>query len=149
METTKSEQLYLKTIYNLSLKMDYVKSVDIAKKLNYSRPSVLGLLRKLEDKGLIIFGEKKRIILTEEGKSIACIISNRHKVLKMAFIGLGASEELAEKDAYNMENHISDKMLEIIDNHINLHLNELKEKQITLKELENNMRLNKWKKQKN
>ena len=143
METTKSEQLYLKTIYNLSLKMDYVKSVDIAKKLNYSRPSVLGLLRKLKDKGLIIFGEKKRIILTEEGKSIACIISNRHKVLKMAFMGLGASEELAEKDAYNMENHISDKMLEIIDNHINLHLNELKEKQITLKELENNMRLNK------
>ena len=143
METTKSEQLYLKTIYNLSLKMDYVKSVDIAKKLNYSRPSVLGLLRKLEDKGLIIFGEKKRIILTEEGKSVACIISNRHKVLKMAFIGLGASEALAEKEAYNMENHISDEMLEIIDNHINLHLNELKEKHMTLKELENNMRLNK------
>lgn len=143
METTKSEQLYLKTIYNLSLKMDYVKSVDIAKKLNYSRPSVLGLLRKLEDKGLIIFGEKKRIILTEEGKSVACIISNRHKVLKMAFIGLGASEALAEKEAYNMENHISDEMLEIIDNHINLHLNDLKEKHMTLKELENNMRLNK------
>ena len=61
----------------------------------------------------------------------------------MAFMGLGASEELAEKDAYNMENHISDKMLEIIDNHINLHLNELKEKHMTLKELENNMRLNK------
>ena len=50
METTKSEQLYLKTIYNLSLKMDYVKSADIAKALNYSRASVLGLLRKLEDK---------------------------------------------------------------------------------------------------
>lgn len=143
METTKSEQLYLKTIYNLSLKMDYVKSADIAKALNYSRPSVLGLLRKLEDKGLLIFGEKKRVILTEEGLSIASIIANRHKVLKMAFIGLGASEELAEKEAYNMENHISDEMLEIIDNHINLHLNELKEKHITLKELENNMRLNK------
>ncbi len=40
--------------------MDYVKSPDIAKALNYFRASVLGLLRKLEDKGLIIFGEKKK-----------------------------------------------------------------------------------------
>ena len=143
METTKSEQLYLKTIYNLSLKREYVKSADVAKALNYSRPSVLGLLRKLEDKGLITFGEKKRILLTEEGMKIASLIANRHKVLKMAFVGLGASEALAEKEAYNMENHISDEMLEIIDNHINLHLNDLKEKHITLKELENNMRFNK------
>ena len=143
METTKSEQLYLKTIYNLSLKKEYVKSADIAKALNYSRPSVLGLLRKLESKGLVLFGEKKRIILTNEGMEIAAIYANRHKVLKMAFIGLGASQALAEKEAYNMENHISDEMLEIIDNHINLHLNELKEKNITLKELENNMRFNK------
>ncbi len=140
METTKSEQLYLKTIYNLSFKMEYVKSADVAKALNYSRASVLGLLRKLEDKGLIVFGEKKRIILTEEGLSIASIISNRHKVLKMAFIGLGASETLAEKEAYNMENHISDEMLTIIDNHITIHLNDLKEKHMTLKELENSMR---------
>ena len=29
METTKSEQLYLKTIYNLSLKMDYVSNEGI------------------------------------------------------------------------------------------------------------------------
>ena len=143
METTKSEQLYLKTIYNLSLNMEYVKSADVAKFLNYSRPSVLGLLRKLESKNLIIFGDKKRIYLTEEGLTIASVIFNRHKVLKMAFVGLGASESLAEKEAYNMENHISDEMLEIIDNHINLHLNELKEKHMTLKELENKMRFNK------
>lgn len=115
METTKSEQLYLKTIYNLSLKKEYVKSADVAKALNYSRPSVLGLLRRLESKGLVLFGEKKRIILTEEGMEIAAIYANRHKVLKMAFIGLGASESLAEKEAYNMENHISNEMLEIID----------------------------------
>ncbi len=115
METTKSEQLYLKTIYNLSLKKEYVKSADIVRALNYSRPSVLALLRRLESKGLILFGEKKRIILTKEGMEIAAIYANRHKVLKMAFIGLGASESLAEKEAYNMENHISDEMLEIID----------------------------------
>lgn len=115
METTKSEQLYLKTIYNLSLKKEYVKSADVAKILNYSRPSVLGLLRKLESKGLVLFGEKKRIILTNEGMEIAAIYANRHKVLKMVFIGLGAFESLAEKEAYNMENHISDEMLEIID----------------------------------
>ncbi len=123
METTKSEKLYLKTIYNLSLKSEHVKSIDIAKALNYSRPSVLGLLRKLEDKKLILFGDKKRVLLTEEGLFIASIIANRHKVLKMAFMGLGTKEELAEKEAYNMENHISDEMLEIIDRHITLHLN--------------------------
>ena len=130
METTKSEQLYLRTIYNLSLNMEHVKSADVAKALNYSRASVLGLLRKLEGKELIKFGDKKRIFLTEEGMSIASIIFNRHKVLKMAFVGLGASEGLAEREAYNMENHISDEMLKIIDNHINLHLNELKEKNL-------------------
>ncbi len=136
MDTTKSEQLYIKTIYNLSIVMDYVRSADVARALNYSRSSALGLLRKLERKGLIIFDEKKRIALTDEGISVAAIITNRHNVLKMAFVGLGASSELAEKEAYNMEDHISDEMLNIIDKHVTLHLKFLKDKNITLAEYE-------------
>ena len=100
METTKSEQLYLKTIYNLYLKWEYVKSADVAKTLNYSRPSVLGLLRKLEDKGLITFGEKKRILLTEEGRLISLIK------------GIGSEEEKIEIDEYiqRLENVLDQKV---------------------------------------
>ena len=114
METTKSEDLYLRTIYDLSLKMEYVKSADIARTLDYSRASVLCLLRKLEEKGLVEFGDKKRVLLTKEGYSLASTLSNRHKVLVDAFENIGASHELAEKEAHQIESSISNEMLNVI-----------------------------------
>lgn len=140
MKTTKSEELYLVTILELSKKLTLVKCADLARSLGYSRPSTLGLVVKLMDKGLVTRGEKKCLLLSEEGLKIAKAITNRHFVLKSAFIGLGASVDLAEKEARNMENHISDEMLEIIDRHIELHLKELKDNNMTLEQFECHMK---------
>jgi len=44
-----SAEMYLETIYQLSLKQPAVRSVDVAEALNYSRPSVsrgVGLLEQ-------------------------------------------------------------------------------------------------------
>ena len=128
MKITRAEQLYLFTIYDLSKRMKCVKSADLARNLGYSRPSVFGLINKLIEKKLVFKEENKNIILTGEGLLAAKKISNRHRLIRQALIGLGASKDVAERDARNIENNISDELLEKIDNHIEKHLNELKNK---------------------
>ena len=49
MSLHESAEMYLETIYTLSLTKTHVRSVDVAEALNYSRPSVsraVGLLKK-------------------------------------------------------------------------------------------------------
>lgn len=45
--------------------------MDLANYLEYKRPTVTRMLKKLENKGLIIYGEDKIIRLTEESKYFA------------------------------------------------------------------------------
>ncbi len=122
-KVTKTEELYLITILKLSKDTGKVKGADIARSLDYARASVLGMLRKLEAKDLVYFDEKKKVHLTEEGSKIATIIFSRQQALTMAFIHLGASQELAEREARRIQNEFSDEMLEKLDNHIRLNFN--------------------------
>ena len=136
MELTRTEEQYLFVMYKIKEMKGFVRMADVAKEFGYSRAASFGLIKKLEAKELLSFDSQKKIILSKEAVLIANKVCKRHDVLKMAFIGLGASEELAEKETFNIECAISSEMIDIIDNHINLHLKELNSKNITLKELE-------------
>ena len=99
---------YLETIYILEKKNGVVKSADIARELNYSRPSVSRAMGILEKDGLIVFNQKSHIILTEEGIKKAKSIYDRHITLKKFLISVtGVNEKTAEIDACRIEHFIS------------------------------------------
>ena len=106
MKQKKTTENYLKTVYMLSKKGD-VHSIQIAKSLGVSRPTVSVSLKALESEGYLYLDETKVVHLTEKGKDIAENIYERHKTLKDLLISLGVSETTAAKDACEMEHTVS------------------------------------------
>ena len=113
-----SAEMYLETIYQLSLLQRPVRSVDVAEALGYSRPSVSRAVGLLKQDGYLEMNDDGFLVLTDLGRSTAEKIYERHNVLAAALIALGVDKETATEDACKIEHIISDKSLEAIRKHM-------------------------------
>lgn len=111
MALTKSNETYLETIYNLSEEYEYVRSVDVAHALNYTKPSVSVAIAQLKEAGLVITNDSGTLELTAEGKKTAKKLTDRQSVIKNFLMSIGVKEATASKDAANMEFYVSDATL--------------------------------------
>lgn len=114
MELHESGEMYLETILILKNRFGYVRSIDIAHELGYSKPSVSRAVSLLKENDYIIYDPDGMILLTEKGSEIAESIYERHKVLSKYLISLGVSEDTAQRDACRMEHVISPETFDII-----------------------------------
>lgn len=105
----KSGEDYLETIYVLSKNNQELHAIDIARKLNYSKPSVTRAMGVLKSKGYITTDELNHINLTAKGNKKAKEIYERHSIITKFLIGHGVSSIIAEQDACQMEHDISDE----------------------------------------
>ncbi len=101
-----SAEMYLETILVLSKKGE-VRSIDIARAMNFSRPSVSVTVHNLEKEHYIKIAENGTITLEKPGKEIAERIYERHTVLTDLLISIGVSEKTASEDACKIEHDIS------------------------------------------
>ncbi len=108
---------YLETILQLQEKNGNVRSIDIADKLNYSKPSVSVAMKSLREKHLITMADTGYISLTDEGLAKATSVLERHTLLSSWLIRLGVSEETAMEDACRIEHDISDETFEVLKKH--------------------------------
>ena len=109
-----SSENYLKSILVLHKKKEKVRSIDVAKELGVSKPSVCVAMKKLRQENLIYFGEEGNIIFTEHGKAVAEKIYNKHLLLSKMFRSIGVSENTADNDACLLEHSISDETYECL-----------------------------------
>ncbi|HIU57989.1 MAG TPA: metal-dependent transcriptional regulator [Candidatus Ornithomonoglobus merdipullorum] len=114
MKLLESGEMYLETILILKNKYGYVRSIDIAHEMNYSKPSVSRAMSLLKEDGYIENDPHGMILLTEKGQAIAEKIYDRHKTLTKYLISLGVSEDTAQKDACRIEHVISDESFDKI-----------------------------------
>ena len=114
MEIHKSAEDYLESILVLKERLGMVRSIDIVRELNYSKPSVSIAMKKLRENGYISMDAGGRITLNESGLAIAQRIYNRHKTITRLFTLLGVSEETASKDACKVEHDLSDETFQKI-----------------------------------
>lgn len=85
MKIQESAENYLETILMLSEKQPYVRSIDIATELGFSKPSVSVAMKNLRVNNLILVNDEGHITLTDEGRRIAETIYERpHSPLQMA-----------------------------------------------------------------
>ena len=108
---------YLETILQLQEKNGNVRSIDIADKLNYSKPSVSVAMKSLREKHLITMADTGYISLTDEGLAKATSVLERHTLLSSWLIRLGVSEETAMEDACRIEHDISDETFAAMKKH--------------------------------
>lgn len=108
-----SGENYLETILMLKEKKGVVHSIDIARTLNFSKPSVSRAMSILRERGYITMNSSGEIELTDIGLTKAQDIYSRHQILT-AFLKdiIGINAELAEENACRME-HILDQ--EVMD----------------------------------
>ena len=113
-----SAEMYLETIYQLSLDRPSVRSVDVAEALNYSRASVSRGVGLLKQDGYLEMNADGFLLLTDLGRTTAEKIYERHKILTAALISLGVDEESASEDACKIEHVIGEKSLAAIRAHM-------------------------------
>ncbi len=117
-ELKESGQMYLETIYVLSLKSSAVRSLDVAQHMGFSKPSVSRAVGILKKNGYLLMDKDGYLTLTPEGRRIGEKIYDRHTTLTSFLIKLGVSEKTAAEDACKMEHDISDASFDAIKEHI-------------------------------
>ena len=121
-----SAENYLETILMLSEKQPYVRSIDIATELGFSKPSVSVAMKNLRVNNLILVNDEGHITLTDEGRRIAETIYERHTALSKWLMDLGVSEKTALEDACRIEHDISAESFAAIKEHIKKYSSEAK-----------------------
>ncbi len=106
-KSNESVEDYLETILILSKRLPAVRSVDIANELNYKKSSISVAMKHLREREYITMSPQGFITLTDEGKKLAEMIYERHRLLSDWLIRLGVDPEIAAKDACRIEHDIS------------------------------------------
>ena len=121
MTLLESGEMYLETILVLSQKKEYVRSIDVAEEMSFSKPSVSRAMGILKKGGYIEIDSLGHITLTDAGRDVAERIYERHRILAEILMRLGVDERTASEDACKMEHYISDTSFAAIKEHLKTH----------------------------
>ena len=116
-KSDESMEDYLETILSLQQKNGFVRSIDVATELGFTKASVSVAMKNLREKELITMAENGYITLTESGLSKAAIVLERHTLLSDWLIRLGVSEQVAKEDACRIEHDISEETFNALKKH--------------------------------
>ena len=112
MRIKESAENYLETILMLTNNKKYVRSIDIANELGFSKASVSVAMKSFREEGYIVIDGDGGISLTEKGLSIAERVCERHNVIASALMSIGVSEKTAYIDSCKIEHDISEESFE-------------------------------------
>ena len=124
MHLQESGEMYLETIYILSQKSGFVRSIDVGDYMGFSKPSVSRAVGILKKGGYLVMEKDGSLALTDSGLKVAEKIYERHTLLTDFLIRLGVSKETAAGDACKMEHDISDETFEAMKRHVEKYSNE-------------------------
>ena len=100
---------YLETILVLQKKCGMVRSVDVARHMEVSKPSVCHAVATLRDGGFLTMDEAHFLHLTDVGREVAEKIYERHCFFTEQLIAAGVDPRIAEDDACRIEHVISNE----------------------------------------
>lgn len=112
MELHRAGKEYLKTILLLEQQNGAVRSLDVARTLHVTKPSVSKAMKHLREGGYLSMEGDKRIRLTDRGRATAEQALQRHRALISCLLSMGVDPLVAERDASEMEHGISPESLE-------------------------------------
>lgn len=103
---------YLEAILVLQRQKGMVRSVDVARHLEVSKPSVCHAVATLRDGGFLTMDEDYFLHLTDAGLEVAEQIYEKHRFFTERLIEAGVDPETAERDACRIEHVISQESFE-------------------------------------
>ena len=118
MQIHESAENYLEAILMIQLEKGSVRSIDVAHKLDFSKPSVSRAVSLLRENGYITMDRDGLLSLTPAGQEIAERMDERHVLISRWLISLGVPEEIATEDACRIEHDISSVTFDRLKEHI-------------------------------
>ncbi len=120
MRMRESGENYLETILMLKNKNGYVRSIDIATELDYTKASISRAMSILKKDDFIQMEPNGHILLTNKGMAKASEIYERHRLISKYLVEtLKIDEQIADRDACRIEHVISQETLDAIKSFIN------------------------------
>ncbi|MDR3729786.1 MAG: metal-dependent transcriptional regulator [Oscillospiraceae bacterium] len=117
-ETTEN---YLETILMLHQERGFVRSVDVANRMGYSKPTISEQMKKFRAQGYVEMDESGYITLTPAGDAIAQRIYERHVIIAQMLMSLGVEEQVAYTDACKIEHDLSEESFARLRAHFSAH----------------------------
>ena len=112
MEIHASGEDYLEAILVLQTQKGMVRSIDVARHMEVSKPSVCHAVATLQDGGFLTMDSDYFLHLTDVGREVAEQIYEKHRFFTERLIEAGVDPETAERDACRMEHVISQESFE-------------------------------------
>ena len=100
---------YLEAVLVLQKKKDMVRSVDLARHMGFSKPSISHAVGVLKNGGFLTVDEDGYFHLTEDGREVAEKIYERHQFFTEQLVAVVVDRETAERDACRIEHAISEE----------------------------------------
>ncbi|MCC8182889.1 MAG: metal-dependent transcriptional regulator [Clostridiales bacterium] len=122
MKIHESAENYLEAILMIQLEKGSARSIDVAHKLDFSKPSVSRAVSLLRENGYITMGKDGLLDLTDSGRKIAETIYERHVLLTRWLVSLGVPADVAAEDACRMEHDVSPVTFEKLKEYISAQL---------------------------
>ena len=115
---------YLEAILVLKNKLGMVRSVDVARHLEVTKPSVCHAVATLREGGFLTMDSDYFLHLTDVGREVAEQIYEKHRFFTDRLIEAGVDPETAERDACRIEHVISQEFFEHLKDAYNTHKEE-------------------------
>lgn len=112
MRIQESAENYLEAILMIKREKGFVRSIDVANRLKFSKPSVSVAMKNFREEGYITIDSDGSISLTDKGMEIAESVFERHNVIAKALIAIGVDEDTAFEDSCKIEHDISQQSFE-------------------------------------
>ena len=103
---------YLEAILMLRKEKGMVRSVDVARHMDVSKPSVCHAVATLKESGFLLMDGERLLHLTDLGREVAEATYEKHRFFTDWLIEAGVDPETAERDACRIEHVISEETFE-------------------------------------
>jgi DtxR family transcriptional regulator, manganese transport regulator len=111
-------QDYVEMIAELIDEREEARGSDIALRLGVANATVVKMLKRLQDHGLVTQEPYRAIFLTGAGWKMAEDGKRRHQIVEKFLLSLGISAETSRIDSEGIEHHVSEETLKAMARHI-------------------------------
>ena len=113
-------EMYLKAIWHIKERNDPVKISTIAKMLNVRQPSVVQMLKKLNEKELVEYN-KAGVSLTDSGENVGSNMMRNSRLLEV-LMDSALKVEIDEEMVCGIEHHMNKQFTDALCTMLNLSL---------------------------
>jgi DtxR family Mn-dependent transcriptional regulator len=102
---------YLRTVYEIIEQKGYARIKDISRELRVKPSSVVEMMRKLHNRGFVVYEKYGGITLAPKGRNVAEAVKMRHDTFKKFLEIILVPEDVAAKDAHVLEHRLDSKTI--------------------------------------